>query len=357
MISGVLLDPRTGRPIVDRRLRAQLEERGWERVVENLERSRRGFFAAERNPPLFMDVSSAYSGDELGLPYRDIVGEGIVAVTDLAVTGQAGANSVNIAKGAAWVVGDTNVDLQPTYRVFNDAIVNLGISPDPALARRVHVIGQVVDQGFAGSGRVWSLQALHGTPNAAPVLPALPASAISLANVLVPAAAATSGVYTFTDTRARAAVGGGSLPLGGLVPAARVFHSVAQATANNVVLVLAFDSERYDTDTLHDPVTNNSRLTCKTAGKYSIKATIGFDANVTGMRQVDLMVNGVTVITNEAKMAVTVGGVPTYVTATADYELAVGDYVTCRAFQNSGGALNVLAGAAYSPEFSMARIA
>lgn len=209
MISGILLDPRSGRPIVDRDVRAQLEARGWVDVVENLERSRRAFFAAERNPPLFMDVSSAYSGDELGLPYRDLLGQGIVAPTDLAVTAQSGANSVNVAKGACWVVGDTNADLQPNYRCFNDAIVNLGISPDATQARRVRIVGQVTDQGFAGTGRVWALQALHGTPAASPVLPAEPASAISLADVLVPAAAASSAAYTFTDLRSRATIGQG----------------------------------------------------------------------------------------------------------------------------------------------------
>lgn len=212
---GVLLDPRSGRPVVDRDLREQLEHRGWEQVVESLERARRPIYGAERNPPLFMDVSSAYSGDELGLPYRDIMGQGIVLAADLAVTGQAGANSVNIAKGSCWVVGDTNTDLQPTYRMFNDAIVNLGISPDPAQPRRVRIVGQVTDQGFAGSGRLWALQALHGTPAASPVLPAEPASAISLADILVPAAAATSAAYTITDLRSRALIGMGSAAIAG----------------------------------------------------------------------------------------------------------------------------------------------
>ena len=206
---GVLLERYTGRPIVDPELRQKLRARDLEHVAEFIEQSRLmpAVVGAERNPPLFMDVNNAYSGDELGLPYRDILSEGIVAAGDLAVSAGTG-NSVNIAAGAAWVLGDTNVALQPNYRVYNDAVVNLGISPDPTNPRRVLVGAAITDQGFAGSGRTWALQAIHGTPAASPALPATPASFLPLANVLVPAAAASSAAYTFTDLRHRARIGG-----------------------------------------------------------------------------------------------------------------------------------------------------
>lgn len=211
---GVLLERYTGRPIVDPDLRDRLRDRDLEHVAEFIEQSRLmpTIVGAERNPPLFMDVNNAYSGDELGLPYRDLIGEGIVGSGDLAVSAGAG-NSVNIAAGSAWVLGDTNPALQPNYRVYNDAVVNLGISPDPTNARRVLVGAQITDQGFAGSGRTWALQAIHGTPATSPTLPATPASFLPLANVLVPAAAASSAAYTFTDLRSRAAVGGGQATL------------------------------------------------------------------------------------------------------------------------------------------------
>lgn len=207
---GVLLERYTGRPIVDQALRETLRARDLEHVAEFIERGRLmpTIIGAERNPPLFMDVNNAYSGDELGLPHRDFIGEGVVGSGDLVVSAGAG-NSVNIAAGSAWVLGDTNTALQPNYRVYNDAVVNLGISPDPTNPRRVLVGAQITDQGFAGSGRLWALSAIHGTPAGSPVVPATPASFLPLANVLVPAAAASSAAYTITDLRSRAVIGAG----------------------------------------------------------------------------------------------------------------------------------------------------
>lgn len=171
--------------------------------------------------PLYMSISSVYNGPSLGLPHRDAMSEGVVLPGDLAVTGQGGANSINIAQGSAWVVGDTDTFRQPTYRVQNDATVNLGISPDPSNPRIVRVGLQIEDADFATTNRRVVLTALHGTPAGVPVAPAEPASFCSLATILVPAAAATSAVYTFTDVRPRARTGGGAAQLGtaaGLAP-------------------------------------------------------------------------------------------------------------------------------------------
>lgn len=166
--------------------------------------------------PLFMDINNVYSGDELGLPYRDIMGEGIVGATDLAVTAGTG-NTVNVAAGACWVVGDTDTVHQPTYRVLNDAVVNLGISPDATNPRYVLVGMQVNDAGFTGATRNGTLTAIHGTPAGSPAVPATPASFLPLAQVLVPANAASSAAYTITDLRARSKVGGGQAQSAGSV--------------------------------------------------------------------------------------------------------------------------------------------
>lgn len=160
--------------------------------------------------PLFMDISSVYSGDELGLPYRDLASEGIVDAGSLAVTEKAGgANlSVDVAAGAAWVLGDTNPNAQPCYRVRNDAVVNLGISPDPSNPRKVLIVAQITDETFAGTGRNWQLIAIHGTPAASPAEPALPASALPLAMIDVPAADTSITNSQITDRRVRAVAGG-----------------------------------------------------------------------------------------------------------------------------------------------------
>ena len=167
---------------------------------------------AEVTPPLFVDSDNAYGADELGLPFRDIVGEGVVETGDLLVSQRAaGANmSVDVAAGAAWVQGDTDADRQPTYRVYNDATVNLAVTAaDPALDRLDLVIAEVLDSAFTGSSKTWRLRIVEGTPAATPAEPALPDTSVKLAVLDIAAAQPNVGSSSITDTRPRATVGGG----------------------------------------------------------------------------------------------------------------------------------------------------
>jgi hypothetical protein len=142
---------------------------------------------------------------------------------------------------------------------------------------------------------------------------------------------------------------------GGYTEGARVYHSVDQSIPNATVTVLAFDSERYDTDDIHDTVTNNSRLTCKTAGKYLIIGQVRFYANSTGWRWVDIYLNGTTYI---AAFRLDANSASDHEMVIASiYDLAVNDYVELRVVQTSGGSLSVLApNNGISPEFMMQRI-
>lgn len=159
-------------------------------------------------PPLFQTIDGAYDGASLGLPYRDLVAEGVVSSGDLAVTQRgAGANmSVDVAAGVAWVRGDDSVS-QPAYRVYNDATVNLAVDAAHAsLARVDRVVAEVRDAAFSGVSTDWRLRVITGTPAGSPVAPALPNSAMSLATVSVPAldTAITNSQITDTRTAARA---------------------------------------------------------------------------------------------------------------------------------------------------------
>jgi hypothetical protein len=138
-------------------------------------------------------------------------------------------------------------------------------------------------------------------------------------------------------------------------PAARVYHNAAQTTATSVWLILAFNSERFDTDTIHDTVTNNSRLTCKTAGKYMINSNVEWAGNATGARSMTLRLNGATDIAFDD--VTPVAAVAFRQNLSTLYDLAVNDYVEVRASQNSGGNLNVNSTGNYSPEFSMVLVA
>lgn len=141
--------------------------------------------------------------------------------------------------------------------------------------------------------------------------------------------------------------------LGNVAIWARVYHNAAQSIPNNTATTLAFNSERNDTDTIHDTVTNNSRLTCKTAGVYAISGTLEYATNATGERSVAIRLNGTTYIAAAANS----GGISvTQLSCTTQYIMAVNDYIELIAFQDSGGALNVNSTANYSPEFMMTRL-
>lgn len=137
-------------------------------------------------------------------------------------------------------------------------------------------------------------------------------------------------------------------------PSARVYHNAAQSLANSVATVVAFNSERWDTDTIHDTVTNNSRLTCKTAGRYLIIGTTEYATNATGVRETYIRLNGATPLAADVRAAVS--GLTTAFTIQTYWDMAVNDYVELIAFQSSGGALNLNSTANYSPEFMMTRV-
>jgi hypothetical protein len=140
------------------------------------------------------------------------------------------------------------------------------------------------------------------------------------------------------------------------VPQARVYHNANQAIANNAMTALAFNSERWDLGTpnldMHDMAANNSRLTCRVPGLYLITGCAEYPANANGVRGLEVFLNGATSIAWEDVHADD-GVSGTDLTITTTYRLAVGDYVELRAYQTSGGNLNVNAVANYSPEFQM----
>jgi hypothetical protein len=88
-------------------------------------------------------------------------------------------------------------------------------------------------------------------------------------------------------------------------------------------------------------VTNNSRLTCKTAGKYQLTGQVSWAANATGYRYAGFRLNGGATYGTDTRMAVTTGSIETSQTTSTLLDLAVNDYVELIVLQNSGSALNV----------------
>lgn len=122
-------------------------------------------------------------------------------------------------------------------------------------------------------------------------------------------------------------------------PACSVFHSDdLTAVADTTNTVLPADSENFDNDGMHDPVTNNSRITIQTAGRYLFSANVTFEASSSGYRRLTFLVNGTT-----GNRAIQIAASPTLetrVTATRAFALAAGDFVEVEVAQSSGGSLN-----------------
>lgn len=138
-----------------------------------------------------------------------------------------------------------------------------------------------------------------------------------------------------------------------VVPAARVYHSANQSIAFQVEMSVAFNSERFDTDTIHDTVTNNTRLTCKTAGLYLISGSVYFTDGLTNSTSsLTIRLNGATELAIQSHIDNDTGEGTRGLNVATPYVLAVNDYVELRAFASMTGGEITKRGNA-SPEFSM----
>ncbi len=154
-------------------------------------------------------------------------------------------------------------------------------------------------------------------------------------------------------------IGDGGTAIGPLTAAytegARAYHDAAQAITTVTATALSLNQERYDTDTMHDTVTNNSRMTIQTAGKYLLVGNVRWAANDTGYRQTYFYLNATTNIGASRIQAVT-GTQITIQTISTIYDFSASDYIELYVIQNSGGNLNVDTNGNYTPEFMAQRI-
>jgi hypothetical protein len=163
---------------------------------------------------------------------------------------------------------------------------------------------------------------------------------------------ASSSTFLRGDQSWATPAGGG----GGTAASARVYNSTAISVATGTIQALTFNSERWDTESIHNTSTNTSRLTCQTAGKYVISGTIEYASHAdNGVRDVYIRLNGATLIGVSRHIMNNIANTGE-VSVSTIYDLAVNDYVELCAFQNTGAAVNVTAAGNYSPEFSMVRI-
>ena len=145
-----------------------------------------------------------------------------------------------------------------------------------------------------------------------------------------------------------------NLPPGGYTEGARAYSGVNQAIPNATFTVLALELELYDTDTIHDLVINNSRLTCKTAGIYLIAGSANIISNAIGRRSLLLRLNGIATYAYVEWDTNQNGG--TFMHLSTILRLAITNFVELSVYQSSGGVLNSLFADYYGIQLMMQRI-
>lgn len=133
----------------------------------------------------------------------------------------------------------------------------------------------------------------------------------------------------------------------------RVYRNVAQVIGSGAWTNISFTHQRWD-----DPDNNQwaigtpTQLVCQIDGMYVVSGNVRWDTNLVGGRGLRIDVNA-TVI---AYVLDNVSGGFTVQSVSSIYKLSVGDLLHLGVLQSSGGNLNVLTAANYSPEFSMVRV-
>lgn len=110
----------------------------------------------------------------------------------------------------------------------------------------------------------------------------------------------------------------------------RVYQTTTTSLSTTFASI-AFGAENFDTDTMHDNTTNNSRITIKTAGKFSVGGQASTAANAAlGVR---ILLNGTTVISRvfQGNSSATEGA-----NVSTIYDFAVNDYIELQAALGSG---------------------
>ena len=131
-------------------------------------------------------------------------------------------------------------------------------------------------------------------------------------------------------------------------PASYAYQSTAQTLTTGTWTALNLQSTSFERvqsgdAAMHDNVTNNTRITIRTPGKYWLFGQAQFVANATAYRMGRIVLNGATVLSEQHQ-----GAAPTVSTSVGitpiQYGLSINDYVEIYGYQASGGNLDTLAG-------------
>jgi hypothetical protein len=125
-------------------------------------------------------------------------------------------------------------------------------------------------------------------------------------------------------------------------PMVRCVRSGAQTITNNTTTALQWNgTDPFDTDAMHDPASNNTRITINTAGVYMVTANVGTNFGVQGYSRVTLRVDGTTSIA--ATHIGASGGDAPRLSVSLPFAFSAAQYVEALFIQSSDGSRDVVA--------------
>lgn len=150
---------------------------------------------------------------------------------------------------------------------------------------------------------------------------------------------------------------------GSLTVTGRVKASVTRVDAQTITTAtptpVAFDNEEYDSDSMHDNVTNNDRVTIPAGegGLYLVALSVAWEPNATGTREMIILKNGLStpILKRDLVEAASAIGIVQHYTVMMELDAA--DYVSVQVQQTSGGDLDVVSQANANTWLRVHRIA
>lgn len=126
------------------------------------------------------------------------------------------------------------------------------------------------------------------------------------------------------------------------VPAYKACVSVSSVSlADSIAGNPTFDTILYDSDNMADLMGLPSQLTVKTAGLYLLTVAAAWDSSATGVRILQITVNGSPNNILSSTVPGTGGGYTQYQSLSTQFQFAVNDVISVSMLQTSGGALTL----------------
>ena len=154
-------------------------------------------------------------------------------------------------------------------------------------------------------------------------------------------AVGTNGQTLVADSSTATGLKWATAASGSTFAGCRIYNAGSITLSNNTATELTYDSELYDTDAYHSASPNPARITVPAgkAGYYLIYASVEFNSNASGAREVQIRKNGSLTNGSGYFQNFSSGGFTANVSSLVYLDVA--DYVSVYALQASGGNLTV----------------